>query len=60
MENTNNSITILARSSQKGPSLSVVGNTYRIIIGSEQNHGAYALVDMLILPQGGRSKTLEE
>jgi quercetin dioxygenase-like cupin family protein len=51
MENTNNSITTVA--AQEGPSLSVVGDTYRIIIGSEQTNGAYALVHMLIPPQGG-------
>ena len=38
----NNSIITVA--AQKGPSLSVVGDTYRIIIGSEQTNGAYALV----------------
>jgi mannose-6-phosphate isomerase-like protein (cupin superfamily) len=48
MENTNNSITTVA--AQEGPSLSVVGDTYCIIIGSEQTHGAYALVHMLIPP----------
>jgi len=51
MENTNNYITTVG--AQEGPSLSVVGDTYRIIIGSEQTNGAYALVDMLIPPQGG-------
>jgi mannose-6-phosphate isomerase-like protein (cupin superfamily) len=48
MENTNNSITTVA--AQEEPSLSVVGDTYCIIIGSEQTHGAYALVHMLIPP----------
>ena len=51
MENTNNSITTIA--AQEQPSISVVGDTYRIIMGSEQTNGAYALVDMLIPPQGG-------
>jgi quercetin dioxygenase-like cupin family protein len=51
MENTNNSITTVA--SQGGPSLSVVGDTYRIIMGGEQTNGAYALIDMLIPPRGG-------
>jgi len=30
-----------------------VGDTYRIIIGSEQTDGAYALIDMLIPPKVG-------
>lgn len=52
MENTNNnSLTVV--SALKGLSLSVVGDTYRIVIGSEQTNGAYALIDMLIPPQGG-------
>lgn len=42
MENTNKSITTVA--SQGGPSLSVVGDTYRIIMGGEQTNGAYALI----------------
>lgn len=51
MENTNNSITAVAP--LDGPSVSVVGDTYRIIIGGEQTNGAYALIDMLIPPKGG-------
>ena len=51
MENTNNSIAAVA--AQEGPSISVVGDTYRIVIGSEQTNGAYALIDMLIPPEGG-------
>ena len=51
MENTNNSIATVA--AQEGPSISVVGDTYRIVIGSEQTNGAYALIDMLIPPEGG-------
>jgi quercetin dioxygenase-like cupin family protein len=51
MENTNKSI--IAMDPQEGPSLSVVGDTYRIVIGIEQTNGAYALVDMLIPPKGG-------
>jgi quercetin dioxygenase-like cupin family protein len=53
MENTNNSLTAVA--AQEGPSVSVVGDTYRIVIGSEQTNGAYALIDMLIPPKGGPS-----
>jgi quercetin dioxygenase-like cupin family protein len=50
MKNTNKSITTVG---QEGPSLSMVGDTYRILIGSEQTSGAYALVDMLIPLKGG-------
>jgi quercetin dioxygenase-like cupin family protein len=51
MENPNNSLTAIAP--YGGPSISVVGDTYRIIIGTEQTNGAYALIDMLIPPKGG-------
>jgi len=51
MENANSSLTVVAP--QEGPSVSVVGDTYRIIIGSEQTNGAYAFIDMLIPPKGG-------
>jgi len=51
MENINNSLTAVG--AQEGPSVSVVGDTYRIVIGSEQTNGAYALIDMLIPPKGG-------
>jgi quercetin dioxygenase-like cupin family protein len=51
MENPNNSLT--AVTPQGGPNISVVGDTYRIIIGSEQTTDAYALIAMLIPPKGG-------
>ena len=51
MKSTNNSIT--AVSANEGPSISVIGDTYRIIMESEQTNGAYALIDMLIPPGGG-------
>jgi quercetin dioxygenase-like cupin family protein len=51
MENTNNSLTAVAP--QEGHSISVVGDTYRIVMRSEQTNGAYALIDMLIPSQGG-------
>ena len=51
MESTNNSIT--AVSVYEGTSISVIGDTYRIIMSSEQTNGAYALIDMLIPPKGG-------
>ncbi|MGA7541774.1 MAG: hypothetical protein WBW34_01820 [Nitrososphaeraceae archaeon] len=49
MENPNNSLTAIAP--YGGPSVSVVGDTYRIIIDTEQTNGAYALNDMLIPPK---------
>ena len=51
MKNTNNSITAVA--TLEGDIVPVVDDTYRIIAGSEQTSGAYALVDMLIPPNGG-------
>ena len=36
-----------------GPSLSIVGDTYRIVITGEQTGGAYAAIDMLIPHNGG-------
>jgi quercetin dioxygenase-like cupin family protein len=51
MENTNNSLTTVAP--QEGLIISVVGDTYRIVIGGEQTNGVYVLIDMLIPPQGG-------
>ena len=38
---------------QDGQSVSVVGDTYRILIGGEQTGGAYAAIDMLVPPGGG-------
>ncbi|MGB7664989.1 MAG: cupin domain-containing protein [Nitrososphaeraceae archaeon] len=51
MENINTSPTAVA--AQEGPGVLVVGDTYRIVIGSEQTRGVYALIDMLIPPKGG-------
>ena len=36
-----------------GQSLSVIGDTYRILITGEQTGDAYAAIDMLIPPNGG-------
>lgn len=38
---------------QEGQTLSVVGDTYRVVITGEQTGGAYATIDMLIPPNGG-------
>ena len=43
--NTSNSIP--AVSTQKGSSVSVIGDTYRIIIDSDTTSGAYTLVNIL-------------
>jgi quercetin dioxygenase-like cupin family protein len=51
MEDIDNSLTAIAE--QDGHSISVIGSTYRIIIGGEQTNGAYALIEMLIPPKGG-------
>lgn len=37
---------------EQGQSLSVVGDTYRILISAEQTGGNYAVIDMLV-PSGG-------
>jgi quercetin dioxygenase-like cupin family protein len=37
----------------EGKTVSVVGDTYRILITGEQTGGAYAAIDMLIPPNGG-------
>jgi hypothetical protein len=56
MENPKNSR--IAVAPQGGPSVSVVGDTYRIIIcsESEQTNGDYALIVMLIRILFGRGK----
>lgn len=51
MENPISKLT--AVDAQEGQTLSVVGDTYRIVITGEQTGGAYAAIDMLIPPQGG-------
>src|SRR5450432_774130 len=37
----------------QGQSLSVVGDTYRIIMAGEQTNESYAVIDMLVPPGGG-------
>ena len=36
-----------------GQTLSVVGDTYRLVMTGEQTDGAYAVIDMLVPPGGG-------
>lgn len=38
---------------QEGQSISVVGDTYRLMMSGEQTRGTFAVIDMLIPPQGG-------
>jgi quercetin dioxygenase-like cupin family protein len=38
---------------QEGQNLSVVGDTYRILITGKETGGAFAVIDMLIPPNGG-------
>lgn len=40
-------------SAEEGVTVSVVGDTYRILISGEQTQGAFACIDMLIPPGGG-------
>ncbi|MFD1256294.1 cupin domain-containing protein [Mucilaginibacter terrae] len=51
MENLINHFT--TSNSQEGTCVSVVGDTYRIVISGKQTGGAYALIDMLVPPNGG-------
>jgi quercetin dioxygenase-like cupin family protein len=51
MENTGDSVT--AVSEKDGPVVSVLGDTYRFVIGGEETNGAYTLIDMQIPPKGG-------
>lgn len=44
---------ITAVDADDGPTLSVVGDTYRIVITGKQTGGAYAAIDMMIPPGGG-------
>jgi len=44
---------IITVDNEQGKSLSVVGDTYRILISGEQTKGNYAVIDMLIPPGGG-------
>ena len=38
---------------QNGQNLSIVGDTYRILISGKETGGAFAVIDMLIPPNGG-------
>ncbi len=45
--------TITTIDDEQGQSLSVVGDTYRILISGEATNDSYAVIDMLIPPGGG-------
>lgn len=47
----NNNITAIDNG--QGESLSIVGDSYRILISGEQTGGNYAVIDMLVPPGGG-------
>ncbi len=44
---------ITATDEGKGPSISIAGNNYTILISGEQTGGNYAVIDMLVPPGGG-------
>ncbi len=45
--------TLTTTTPDQGLHLSVVGDTYRLVITGQQTKGAYAVIDMLIPPDGG-------
>jgi quercetin dioxygenase-like cupin family protein len=51
MENTPNQL--LTTGPQEGQTLSMAGDTYRLLLTGTQTGGAYAMIDMLVPPGGG-------
>jgi quercetin dioxygenase-like cupin family protein len=49
----NTTPTPITLDAQNGQNLSVVGDTYRILISGKETGGAFATIDMLIPPNGG-------
>src|SRR5882757_1837267 len=49
----NTTPTPITLDAQNGQNLSVVGDTYRILISGKETGGAFAAIDMLIPPNGG-------
>lgn len=45
--------TITTIDNNQGQSVSVVGDTYRVLISGKQTNGNYAVIDMLVPPGGG-------
>lgn len=51
MENTTHQL--LTTGPREGQTLSLVGDTYRLLVTGKQTGGAYAMIDMLVPPGGG-------
>ena len=51
MENQSEKLTITG--AEDGECVSMGGGTYRVVIGGKQTNGTYAIIDMLIPPNGG-------
>ena len=51
MENSKKAVTIVGATEGKG--ISVVGDSYRVVISGKETEGAYAVIDMLVPPGGG-------
>ena len=49
----NSKVAPIVKGPQDGQNLSVVGDTYRILITGKETGGAFAVIDMLIPPEGG-------
>lgn len=43
----------ITKGATEGKNISVVGDTYRILVSGEETGGAFATIDMLIPPNGG-------
>ena len=50
---SNSTASVLTLGPAQGESVSVVGDTYRILVSGAQTGGAFAVVDMLVPPKGG-------
>jgi len=48
-----NHVKITATGAADGPSVSMAGGTYRIVITGKETNGMYAVIDMLVPPGGG-------
>ncbi|MDQ2718766.1 MAG: cupin domain-containing protein [Bacteroidota bacterium] len=51
MENKKKPLKIVG--AQEGQALSVVGDSYRVVISGKETEGAYAVIEMLVPPGGG-------
>jgi quercetin dioxygenase-like cupin family protein len=45
--------TLAITGSHDGPSVSIAGGSYRIVISGDQTNGAFAVIEMLVPPGGG-------